>query len=272
MQWHCYKEITMAGPTLINSLARGIQILRLLATQNGSCGVTDVAEHLGVDPSTAYRLLSTLEVHGFVVQDAATKKYALGYGILEVTSGLLRRLSVVEVSQPHLYALTAKLGESSHVAVRDRRFAVSVGLEAAAGVLRVETILGTPEPLYCTAVGKALLADFSRLQLEELFGQGPLERHTPHTLTTTDELELDLARVRRLGYAFDDEELHPGVRCIAAPVRDYSCRVVAAFGISSPAVRLTRDRIEEIAAQVCEHAQAISSQLGYAQGATAAAP
>lgn len=260
----------MAGPTLINSLARGIAILRLLASQSGSGGVTEVAEHLGVDPSTAYRLLSTLEAQGFVAQDPVTKKYALGYGVLEVTSGLLRRLSVVEVSQPHLFALTTKLGESSHVAIRDRQFAVSVGLESAAGVLRVETVLGTPEPLYCTAVGKALLADFSRPQLEELFGNGHLERHTPHTLTTLDELELDLMRVRRLGYAFDDEELHPGVRCIAAPVRDYTGRIAAAFGISSPAVRLTRDRTEEIAAQVCERAQAISSQLGYAQGAAAA--
>ncbi len=259
----------MAGPTLINSLARGIQILRLLASQ-ASSSVTDVAEYLRVDPSTAYRLLSTLEVHGFVTQDPATKKYALGYGVLEVTSGLLRRLSVVEVSQPHLYAITTTLGESSHVAVRDRQFAVSVGLESAAGVLRVETVLGTPEPLYCTAVGKALLADFSGPQLEELFGGKQLERRTPHTLTTIDELELDLARVRRLGYAFDDEELHPGVRCIASPVRDYSGRIAAAFGISSPAVRLTRERTEAIAAQICEHAQTISLQLGYAQASAAA--
>jgi IclR family transcriptional regulator, KDG regulon repressor len=260
----------MAGPILINSLARGIQILRSLAVENGAVGVTEMAEQLKVDPSTAYRLLSTLEAYGFVAQDLETRKYSLGYGILEVTSGLLRRLSVVEVSQPHLYALATKIGESAHVAVRDRQFAVSVGSESATGVLRVETILGTPEPLYCTAVGKALLADYTRAQLEQLFGSEQLERHTPHTLTTIDELELDLVRIRRLGYAVDDEELHPGVRCIAAPVRDYTGRVVAAFGISSPAVRLTRDRIEEYAAQVCEHAQAIAAQLGHVQSPAAA--
>lgn len=262
----------MAGPTLINSLARGMQILRLLATNAGSLGVTEIAERLRVDPSTAYRLLSTLEVQGFVSQDEGSKKYSLGYGILEVTSGLLRRLSVVEVAQPHLYSVAVKLGESAHVAVRDRRFAVSVGSESATGVLRVETILGTPEPLHCTAIGKALLLDFSREQLAELFGDGKFERHTPHTLTTIEELELDLMRARRLGYAFDDEELHPGVRCIAAPVRDYTNRTIAAFGISSPAVRLTRDRVEELAPEVCEHAQAISAQLGYAPGRKAAAP
>jgi DNA-binding IclR family transcriptional regulator len=262
----------MAGPTLINSLARGVQILRLLAVPAGNLGVTEIAERLDVDPSTAYRLLSTLEVHGFVAQDEESKKYSLGYGILEVTSGLLRHLSVVEVSQPHLYTVATKLGESAHVAVRDRRFAVSVGSESATGVLRVETILGTPEPLYCTAIGKALLLDFDRSQLVELFGDEKFQRHTPHTLTTIDELELDLARARRLGYAFDDEELHPGVRCIAAPVRDYTGRVIAAFGISSPAVRLTRDRAEDVAGEICEHARAISSQLGYVESRAAAAP
>jgi IclR family transcriptional regulator, KDG regulon repressor len=262
----------MAGPTLINSLARGVQILRLLAAQASGLGVTEVAEQLHVDPSTAYRLLSTLEAHGFVTQDEASKKYSLGYGILEVTSGLLRRLSVVEVSQPHLYTVATTLGESAHVAVRDRKYAISVGSESASGVLRVETILGTPEPLYCTAVGKALLLDASREQLVELFGEQKFERHTPHTLTTIDELELDLTRARRLGYAFDDEELHPGVRCIAAPVRDYSGRIIAAFGISSPAIRLTRDHAEVLALEICNHAQAISAQLGYARSRTAAAP
>jgi len=244
----------------------------LLAAQTGSLGVTEIAERLSVDPSTAYRLLSTLEAHGFVVQDEESKKYGLGYGILEVTSGLLRRLSVVEVSQPHLYTVATKLGESAHVAVRYRQFAVSVGSESAAGVLRVETVLGNPEPLYCTAIGKALLLDFTREQLVELFGEEKFERHTPHTLTTIDELESDLARARRLGYAFDDEELHPGVRCIAAPVHDYTNRIVAAFGISSPAIRLTRDRAQELAPEICRHAQAISARLGFAEGRTVTGP
>ncbi len=257
---------------MINSLSRGAQILRLLGWQADALGATEVAERLNVDPSTAYRLLSTLESHGFVAQDPGTKKYTVGYGVLEVAAGLLRKLSVVDIAQPHLRAISERTGENTHVAVRDRQFAVSVASESATGILRVETTIGTAEPLYCTAIGKALLTDFTRAQLADLYGNNPLERYTPHTMTTLDEVDFDLARVRRLGYAVDDEELHAGVRCIASPVRDRTGHVIAAFGVSSPSVRLTRERIAEVAAQISESAQAISAQMGYMPETAAALP
>jgi DNA-binding IclR family transcriptional regulator len=257
---------------MINSLSRGAQILRLLADEPAPLRATEVADRLNVDPSTAYRLLATLETHGFVTQDPDTKKYAVGYGVLEVASSLLRKTGLVEIAQPHLRALSAGTGENSHVAVRDRLSAVSIVTESATGILRVETTIGSAEPLHCTAVGKALLADHTGASLLDLYGTATLQRYTPHTITTLDELEAELARVRRTGYAFDDEELHPGVRCIAAPVRDHGGRIVAAFGLSSPAVRLTRERIPDLAAQICESAQAISTQLGYASRNIATVP
>lgn len=253
----------MANPTVINSLSRGVTILRLLAAQPAGVGVTELAEKLDVDPSTAYRLLSTLERHGFASQDAETKKYLLGYGVLEIASGVLGRLSVAQISQPHLRAIAGATGENAHLAVRDRQTAVFVASESGSGMLRVETTLGKAEPLHCTAVGKALIADYTRHELTELFGEHLLQRYTAHTLATIDDVEAELARVRRLGYAFDDEELHPGVRCIAAPVRDRAGSIVAAFGISSPTVHLTRERTAEIAQQICRAASAISAQLGY---------
>lgn len=259
----------MPRPAVVNSLSRGAQILRLLADGTVPLGATEVADRLDVDPSTAYRLLSTLESHGFVAQDPDTKKYSIGYGVLEVASALLRKLSVVEIAQPHMRTLSTRSGENSHVAVRDRLSAVSVGSESATGILRVETIIGSAEPLHCTAVGKALLADYSHPLLLDLYGTQELQRYTPHTITTVDELEAELARVRRAGYAFDDEELHPGVRCIAAPLRDHTGRIVAAFGLSSPAVRLPRERIPDLAAQIRESAEQISASLGYVQPAAA---
>ena len=239
-------------------------ILRLLSQDSAALGATEVADKLGVDPSTAYRLLSTLEGHGFVLQDPETKKYTIGYGLLEVASGLLRKLSVVDLSRSHLIALSAKTGENTHVAVRDRLSAVSVGSESATGTLRVETAIGSPEPLFCTAVGKALLADYGPAELQALFGSLPLQRHTPHTITRLEELDAELSRSRRLGYALDDEELHPGVRCIAAPLRDYTGRVVAAIGLSAPAVSLARERFSDVASEICASATAISAQMGFA--------
>jgi DNA-binding IclR family transcriptional regulator len=248
---------------LINSLSRGVEILRLLARAEGSLGVTDLAEQLQVDPSTAYRLLATLESAGFVQQDTDSKKYTVGYGILDVASALLRRLSVVTISDQYLRAITTLTRESTHVAVLDGPRAVFVARQSGAGILRVETTVGSSEPAYCTAVGKALLADHTDAELRLLYGTEPLTRHTPQTITSIEALHAELERIRRNGYAYDDEELHPGVRCLAAPVRDHRGRVVAAFGLSMPATRLTREDIPALVERIITAAQEISAQLGY---------
>jgi IclR family transcriptional regulator, KDG regulon repressor len=254
---------------LINSLARGTKILRLLADADIPMGVTDVAERLRVDPSTAYRLLATLEVSGLVQQEPDSKKYSLGYGVLEIAFSLLRRLSVVALADPYLRSIATLTGESTHVAVLDGARAVFVGRQSGAGILRVETTIGSSEPAYCTAVGKALLADFSESDLHRLFATEPMTRYTPQTITTIDGLAGELERIRRNGYAYDEEELHPGVRCLAAPIRDHRSRVVAALGLSMPATRLTREHMPELVGHIAGAAENVSAQLGYVAESTA---
>ncbi len=247
---------------VINSLSRGIEILHFLAEASGPLGVTETAELLGVDPSTAYRLLTTLERGGFVRQDADSKKYSIGYGVLNVASALLQRMSVAAIADPYLRSMAALTLESTHLAVLDGARAVFVARQSGTGILRVETTIGSSEPAYCTAVGKALLFDHTEADLTRLFTE-PLVRYTPHTITSISDLTAELARIRRDGYAFDDEELHPGVRCLAAPVRDHRRHVVAAFGVSMPATRLTREVIPDLVKHIKSAAESISAQLGY---------
>ena len=249
---------------MINSLSRGVEILRMLADAGGPVGVGEVAERLMVDPSTAYRLLVTLEAGGLVQKDSSSKKYRIGYGVLEIAYSLLHGMSVVAIADPFLRSIAALTGESTHVAVLDGTRAVFVGRQSGAGILRVETTVGSSEPSYCTAVGKALLADHTASELRQLFGAGRLERYTPQTITTIAELANELERVRRAGYAYDEEELHPGVRCVASPVRDHRGRIVAAFGVSMPATRLTRQHLPGLVERIAGAADAISSQLGFA--------
>jgi len=252
----------MRDGRLINSLSRGVEILRLLGDSDGPLGVTEVAERLKVDPSTAYRLLATLEHGALVAQDVDSKKYGIGYGVLEIANGLLRRMSVVTAADHYLRSIAALTSESTHVAVLDGPRAVFVARQSGPGILRVETTVGSSEPAYCTAVGKALLSDHSEDDLRHLYAE-PLPRYTPHTVTTIADLVTELSRVRRNGYAYDDEELHPGVRCLAAPVREHRERIVAAFGLSMPATRLTREHIPSLVTQIVGAAEAISAQLGH---------
>lgn len=246
---------------MINSLARGLQILQLLAAAPGPLGVTEVGERLEVDPSTSYRLLATLEKHGFVRQEAS-KKYALSFGILEISSALVGRLDVASISTTILRDLADTTGESTHLAVADRTLAVFVAQAPAGGILRVTTAVGSSEPLYCTAVGKALMIDMSAAEVARLLQSSPLERHTPQTITSVELLVVELERARARDYAFDDEEYHAGVRCIAAPIRDHAGAVVAALGLSAPASRLTRDRVAEFASATRKAATDVSQRLG----------
>jgi DNA-binding IclR family transcriptional regulator len=251
---------------VINSLSRGLQILHLLAEENRPLGVTDIAERLAVDPSTSYRLLATLEKHRFVRQESS-KKYTLGFGIVTIASALLRQIDVAAIAAPYLRELMNETGESAHVAISDGNRAAVVAQACAPGMLRVDTPLGSHEPLYCTAVGKALLAETELLRVRTLIGSAPLPRYSPNTITNHEMLMTELQRTRDRGYAFDDEELHAGVRCIAAAVRDHSGTIVAAVGISAPASRLTRDRTAALVAAVQQTASDLSAELGFADPA-----
>jgi DNA-binding IclR family transcriptional regulator len=250
---------------VINSLSRGLQILHLLAEENRPLGVTDIADRLSVDPSTSYRLLATLEKHKFIRQESS-KKYTLGFAVVTIASALLRQIDVAAIAAPFLRELMTSTGESAHVAIADGNRAAVVAQACAPGMLRVDTPLGSHEPLYCTAVGKALLAEAEPLRVRALIGSAPLTRYSPNTITNLEMLLTELQRTRDRGYAFDDEELHAGVRCIAAAVRDHSRTIVAAVGISAPASRLTRERTGALVAAVVRTATDLSAELGYADG------
>jgi DNA-binding IclR family transcriptional regulator len=249
---------------VINSLSRGLQILYLLAEETGPLGVTDIAGRLSVDPSTSYRLLATLEKHKFIRQES-NKKYTLGFGVVTIASALLRQIDVAAIATPYLRELMTSTGESAHVAIADGNRAAFVAQASAPGMLRVDNPLGSHEPLYCTAVGKALLAEAEPLRVRTLIGSAPLTRYSPNTITNLEMLMTELQRTRDRGYGFDDEELHPGVRCIAAAVRDHSGAIVAAVGISAPASRLTRERTAALVAAVQQTAVDLSAELGYSK-------
>ncbi|MGH2347421.1 MAG: IclR family transcriptional regulator [Chloroflexota bacterium] len=248
---------------MLNSLGRGLRVLTMLADAAGPLGVTELAERLDVDPSSSYRLLATLEQHGFVRQVSPGRKYALGYAVIGLAASVLRKLDVVEAAGPRLRSLAAAGGETAHLAVLDGTNAVFIAREIAAAVLRVDSPIGSSEPAHCTAVGKALLIDTNRADLAARFGPGPYAAFTAQTITTLEDLVSDIRRTAARGYAYDDEETHSGVRCLAAPVRGHLGDTIAAIGISGPVGRLTRERLPVVAAVVQEAAKEVSLSMGF---------
>lgn len=247
----------------VQSLARGLTILSLLAETEEPMGVTEIAQALGVDKSSAFHLLSTLANRGFVEQDARDRRYKLGLRIVELSRRALDRIELRAVAKPTLKLLQQRTGEAAHLAIMADRSVVYIDAVDSGANLNVNTEIGRRAPAHCTAIGKSLIAWLPSEELEKFVGESPLVRYTPRTITTLRELIPHLETVRERGYAVDDEEFDPGVRCVAAAARDYRGKVVASVGISGPAIRVTLERIPEIGTTVLEAAREISRLLGH---------
>lgn len=253
---------------MIQSLKRGLQILEYIARDGGQATVKDTARHLGVDASTASRLMSTLESQGFLQQDPKTQVYVLGTRILELNNALLRTYRLGAHSHEVVQALARDTGEGSHLAVLLHGEAVFVDRAAGRGVITVNTEIGARDPTYCTAIGRALLSGLTDEQVRTELKEIPFKRFTAKTVTDMDDLLAKLAVVRAKGYAFDDEEANLGVQCVAAPIFDHSGRTIAAVGISGSKANIARATIPKLAKRVLSASKSLSVQLGHTRGAS----
>lgn len=241
----------------IQSLARGLQILDLIANTPESMGVTELAAALNIDKSSASRLVKTLVNYGYLQQETRSRRYGLGARFYDVGWQLVNRMPIREKAQVHLLRLMQQSGECAHTAIYSEGKALIVDDVEGEASLRVVGGIGRRIPLHCTAVGKSLLA----------FGQHPLpavlEARTAKSITDPVELDEHLGYIRRLGYAFDDEENDLGVRCLAAPVYGVTGNMIATIGISGPSVRISSERMAALAALVMQAAEQLSAELGY---------
>jgi IclR family KDG regulon transcriptional repressor len=241
----------------IQSLARGLKILDILGQSSGGVSITELAENLQVDKASASRLASTLARYGYVEKDEVTRRYQLGPQVVSLSRSVLTRLPLREAAKPFLRQLMEATGECTHLAVPAQGKALYIDQVESPATLRVNAQVGTMNPLHCTALGKVLLA----------FGHLPppdsLERHTPHTITSKKLLRQHLEGVRQAGYAVDDEEFDPGVRCIAVPVFDFRGKVIGSIGISGPASRITPERLPALAQRVMEAGKALSERMTF---------
>jgi DNA-binding IclR family transcriptional regulator len=241
--------------TEMQTLARGLKILDLIANADRALGVTEMANTLDLDKSSVSRLVKTLVNYHYVQPDTASRGYVLGKRVRQMSWHYLNRMPVREKAKPYLYRLVEQTGECAHTSVYSEGEALMIDDVEAEASLRVVGGIGRKIPLHSTAVGKALLA-FSDLPLPV-----HLVSETSRTITDPTELLEHLEYIRARGYALDDEEHHEGVRCIAAPVYDYMGSAIATIGISGPTVRVTDDRLPGLAQRVMEAAQDLSDDL-----------
>ncbi len=247
----------------VQVLDRAVDILQMLAECERDIGPAEIAEQLGLHKSTIHRLLTVLARHSLVTKTAENGTYRLGLRLFDWGNRAVGRLDMRRLAQPVLQRLTLQTGESSHVCVLDKDEMVSVAFAESPRTVRTPMTLGRRTPLHCTSVGKAMLAFLPDGLAEGLLDGRPVRAYTRHTLTSRAAIIAHLAGVRQKGYAVDDEEIEEGLRCVAAPVRNYSGNVIASMSVAGPAFRIPKDRIPALARSVTAAAHALSMELGY---------
>jgi DNA-binding IclR family transcriptional regulator len=248
----------------VQSLERAFDLLEALAA-GGSLGVTELAGRTGLVPSTAHRLLQTLVGRGYVSQSPETGRYLLGYKVVEIASGIEHRLERLRiVARPHLEGIQRATGETVNLVVLQSDRVVYIDQVEGSRNVRMFTAEGTTVPAHTTGSGKAILALGPPETVTALYGdRGALERLTAHTLVTLEALEDDFKRIRRRGYALDNEEHEDGVGCVAAPVFDHTGRPCAAISVSGPTTRILHEHSEQLGALLVERAGRVSAALGH---------
>jgi len=250
----------------IKSVDRALYLLEIMAGENRELELMELCKKTHISTATLYRLLQTLKDRGFVTQNPYTGKYRLGLKLLELGQVVVEQIELRRIALPFLQELMEKTGETANLVILDEDKAVYIEKVESPASLRMFLRIGKQAPAHATGVGKVLLASLSSEKLQKIINHKTLPKLTENTITSPEKLKKELEKIRKEGFAIDNEECEVGAKCIAAPIMDYRKEVVAAVSISGPSARLTEDRVKNLVRVVKEIAHKISEKLGYRGG------
>ena len=245
----------------MSTLEKTIKILELLSEQPRGLSVSEISRTLEFPKSSTHRILSTFSAHGYMAQNQDTKKYTLGLKLVQISSGILANLGIREIAEDYLEDLQEKSGEIVHLYVfRDGKIICISKVGNPRGLTLSSFVGWTTEP-HPTGAGKVLMSDMSAESIRRIYQGRTLKKYGKKTITDLDALIQEVEKIRKQGYAIDDEEYYEGVRCVAAPICARA-KIVASISCTGPLFRMTIKRInKELLPMVKETAERISQDL-----------
>jgi len=246
----------------VQVLERALALLNTMAAAPGELSLMDLCDRIGLHKSTVHRLVSVLEQNR-LVEKTATGKYRLGLKLFELGTRAVASLDLRERARPHLERLAFETNETVHLCVLDEGEVLYLDKVEPDRSVRLSSSVGRRNPAHCTSVGKAIMAFLPENEVDAIIKRFGFREFTRYTITTPAALKADLQEVRRVGYARDWEEHEEGVKCLGAPVRDFSGKVVAAISLSGPAFRINDKSLNVFAAAVISASDALSADLGW---------
>ena len=245
------------------SVERALSILELAALDERGLSHSEISRRLEIPKSTTTYLLRTLEHRGYLRKNEDSSRYQIGIKVLGLGQHVMAGANLTRISHRHLTGLVEKTRLTAHLAILDHGRAVYIDRAESPGFVKINTWIGRDLPIHSTGVGKILTCELNPADLDQILERDGLPKKTPKTITSRTDYLTELTRVRKLGYALDDEENNLGVRCVAVPVRDSTGRIRAAVGASGTTSLFPSDAIPQMASQAQHAARSISEELGF---------
>lgn len=262
-QWGCVNSNgDGAQPGGVQSVARAVSILEILASSDRELGVTEIGRRLGVHKATASRLAATLAERRLVERNPITEKFRLGVGLVHLAGAAMAGLDLVSESRPILQELAHRTRETVNLAILEGDLVLNIDEVSGARSVVAASWVGRSTPWHCASNGKVLVAFADEAERRRLLGQ-PLARLTARTITDPGRLRVQLDETRALGHARTVDELEDGLSAIAAPVRQADGAVTAAISVAGPTFRLRASLLPQTTHLTVEAARAVSRRLGF---------
>ncbi len=263
-----------ASPTQSNQSAEKLLLLiETMSTLDEPIRLQDLAKRLDMNVSTVLRFLAPLQRHGYADQDPESSRYFLTFKLCGIANNISSRLDIRAVARPAMRNLAHIFKESANLSIESDMAVLYVEVvNGPSKTIMAMQRIGHIAPLHCTGVGKLFLLEYSEQKLDQYIAVKGLTRFTDHTITNRERLRKELDEIRQRGYSFDNEECEEGARCVAAPIRDYSGKVVAGLSVSGPTTRMHDAHIYSSLPYLLEAAEQISFRLNWKGKSASAAP
>lgn len=250
---------------VIQSVTNALNLLEQFKGDRDELGVTDLSNRLVLHKNNIFRLLATLEAKGYIEQNKATENYRLGVKNLELGQTFIKQIGMVRQAKPLLKEIVNECNEMAYIGTIRQSSVVCLGAEEDSQTVKVVNRVGWSLPIHCTALGKAQIAYLSEEELERLGVLDNMKKFTENTIVDRAEFIRHLKEVAKRGYAIDNEEYTPGVRCVGVPVRDYTGRVVGGICVCGPSFRMIDELLKaKIIPVVKDAGERFSKRLGFA--------
>ncbi|NSL50575.1 IclR family transcriptional regulator [Calidifontibacillus erzurumensis] len=256
------KEKKADNDHFLSSVKNALLILRSFTMEEPEKKISEIASTLGLNKSTVSRTMATLASEGFVYKDPETKKYRLGMTILSLSGIIQNNMDIFRESQPVLNKLVRDIDETAHIAILDNTDVIYILKIDCNHYVRALTHVGRKNPVHCTSSGKVLLAYSDESTIQNVIDSG-LKMYTNKTIIEPAHFKEHLKKIKKDGFAYSLGEFNEGVNSVAAPIFDYTGKVIAALTVVGPMQRITEEKIRPLAKKVIESSMEISERMGY---------